>query len=1016
MEVEIGLRPDSRELYAQFLSLDPESELPPSPNVGFLPPEDGTGRGMGYFTYTIKQRPGLVHGKETRNIAVIIFDRGEVIATNQVDPHDTSKGTDPTKEALVTLDLESPASRISSLPALTNSTIFAVDWTGQDGVIGSGVGLYDIFVSVDGNPFTVWLKDTRLTTAQFTGELGRSYGFYSIATDKVGNAEATPGVPDAFTTVVADGATIRGIKFEDLNGNRQKDPTELGLKGWTIFIDLNSNGLFDIGEQSTVTATDGTYEFIGLRSGVYSVGEVMQDGWQQTFPGLSPANAGGSSASKTRSVLHQNPLIAFGEDDSTGHRDVDADGLITPIDVLMIINFLNENPSDGSVAGLPTKSPFYDVNGDDFISPLDVLLVINELNSRNGSGAVESKNSAASPNFLSQSSVLATGTHTVTLTAGANASGVDFGNFRLGSVAGNVTTDANRDGTYDDPSGGYTAFLDSNGNGSPDANERTTLTDGAGLYRFDRLPFGNYLVRMLIPVGFEQVTPAGGHQAAITSSGVALVGRNFEVRIKNRAPTGIVFNGSTVPENSVSGTVIGTVSATDPDRVDTHTFTLVNNASGRVNLVGNQLRVAGPINFELSPTFTVRVRATDAGNLSVEQDLTITVKDVNEPPIVNSATFTLPENSANATVVGTLSASDPDAGSVLTWLIIGGNTGGAFAIHPTTARITVANRASLDFETTPTFSLVVRATDNGLPVLSGTKTIVVNLTDVPEYDFGDAPNSYGTTLAANGARHLATGPMLGATRDVENDGQFDAAALGDDAAGDDEDGVTLPPLIIPGLEAQLRVNVSAAAKLDAWIDFNRNGVFDNTEQVFTSRPMVPGTSSLTVDVPAGATEGRTYARFRLSTAGGLTPKGAAADGEIEDYSLQILNPALGVASVIDDPGILGGKALLLTGTNNNDDISVEPGKSSQVTAEINKSSKSFPASSFGRIIAIGRAGNDSIEIDKRLSLPTLLYGDAGNDTISGGAGPDVIYGGDGRINWTATQMMTYLLEAQGLID
>jgi len=62
-------------------------------------------------------------------------------------------------------------------------------------------------------------------------------------------------------------------------------------------------------------------------------------------------------------------------------RDVDSSSLVTPFDVLMLINNIN---SDGS-RELPPRSqhtgdPFYDVNGDNFLTPLDVLIVINAIN------------------------------------------------------------------------------------------------------------------------------------------------------------------------------------------------------------------------------------------------------------------------------------------------------------------------------------------------------------------------------------------------------------------------------------------------------------------------------------------------------------------------------------------------------------------------------------------------------------------------------------------------------------
>ena len=62
-------------------------------------------------------------------------------------------------------------------------------------------------------------------------------------------------------------------------------------------------------------------------------------------------------------------------------RDVDNSSLVTPVDVLLLINNLN---GDGS-RELPSRSqhtgdPFYDVNGDQSLTPLDALIVINAIN------------------------------------------------------------------------------------------------------------------------------------------------------------------------------------------------------------------------------------------------------------------------------------------------------------------------------------------------------------------------------------------------------------------------------------------------------------------------------------------------------------------------------------------------------------------------------------------------------------------------------------------------------------
>lgn len=104
----------------------------------------------------------------------------------------------------------------------------------------------------------------------------------------------------------------------------------------------------------------------------------------------------------------------------------------------------------------------------------------------------------------------------------------------------------------------------------------------------------------------------------------------------------------------------------------------------------------------------------------------------NQPPTVATANWSLAENTAAGTPVGTVAASDPDAGQTLTFAIIGGNDAGAFAINPATGQISVANAAALDFETSPVFQLTVRVTDSGAPPLSATAAVVVTLQDLAE--------------------------------------------------------------------------------------------------------------------------------------------------------------------------------------------------------------------------------------------------------------------------------------------
>ncbi|MBD2169240.1 DUF4114 domain-containing protein [Calothrix membranacea FACHB-236] len=82
-------------------------------------------------------------------------------------------------------------------------------------------------------------------------------------------------------------ATISGQKFHDIDSDSVKDTNESGLAGWTIYLDTNQNGELDDSETSTQTDANGNYSFNDLVPGTYTVAEVMQSGWQQTFPGNS---------------------------------------------------------------------------------------------------------------------------------------------------------------------------------------------------------------------------------------------------------------------------------------------------------------------------------------------------------------------------------------------------------------------------------------------------------------------------------------------------------------------------------------------------------------------------------------------------------------------------------------------------------------------------------------------------------------------------------------------------------
>jgi VCBS repeat-containing protein len=195
-----------------------------------------------------------------------------------------------------------------------------------------------------------------------------------------------------------------------------------------------------------------------------------------------------------------------------------------------------------------------------------------------------------------------------------------------------------------------------------------------------------------------------------------------------------------------------TVTATDTFRTRdvSHkaTFTITNRAGGSWN---DNVYTTG-----ISGTWTVT--ATYRGAIT-----TTLITVINNPPTADDDTFAVDENSADGTPVGTVSASDPDAGDSLTYAIAAGNTGDAFAIDDGTGEITVNDGAVLDYETTPTFDLTVVVTDTGN--LADSAAITVNLNDVNEAPTAD-DDAYATS--ENAALTVLAPGVLGNDTDVDS--------------------------------------------------------------------------------------------------------------------------------------------------------------------------------------------------------------------------------------------------------
>jgi hypothetical protein len=241
----------------------------------------------------------------------------------------------------------------------------------------------------------------------------------------------------------------------------------------------------------------------------------------------------------------------------------------------------------------------------------------------------------------------------------------------------------------------------------------------------------------------------------------------------NNPPTNIFLFNASVDENLPANTVVGTLTAVDPDAGAVFTFSLACAVAGAddgsFNILGSDLRTSAVFDFETRSSYSICVRVTDQGGLSFDKSFVVTVNDVFEnaaPTDITLSNASVDENLPAHTVVGSLTAADPDAGAVFTFSLtcaVAGADDGSFNILGAELRTS----AVFDFETKSSYSICLRVTDQG--GLSFDKNFVVTVNDVFEnaapVDIFLSANTVDENLPANtvvGAL-TAADPDAGAT-------------------------------------------------------------------------------------------------------------------------------------------------------------------------------------------------------------------------------------------------------------
>jgi Ca2+-binding RTX toxin-like protein len=207
--------------------------------------------------------------------------------------------------------------------------------------------------------------------------------------------------------------------------------------------------------------------------------------------------------------------------------------------------------------------------------------------------------------------------------------------------------------------------------------------------------------------------------------------RTFTIAVAdvNEAPGIAGLDSGEIAEDASEGAVVGTVGASDPDGGDALTFTLTDDADGRFVIDAQtgivRLAEGAALDFESMMQHDIEVEVTDAGGLSATRAFTIAVTNVNEQPVTQALSSNhVIEGAADGTVIGTVSALDPDGDGALTFAL-SDDAGGRFAIDPDTGVITVADGSLLDYDEADEHGIEVTVTDPG--GLSHVATYIIEL-------------------------------------------------------------------------------------------------------------------------------------------------------------------------------------------------------------------------------------------------------------------------------------------------
>ena len=265
-----------------------------------------------------------------------------------------------------------------------------------------------------------------------------------------------------------------------------------------------------------------------------------------------------------------------------------------------------------------------------------------------------------------------------------------------------------------------------------------------------------------------------------TAAATSQISNTISLYKTNATPSNLGLSNDTIAENQTIGTIVGALSTTDADSVDTHTYTLVSGVGDTDNasfsISGAHLLAAASFDYETKSSYSILVQTTDSEGATYTKTLSIDITNINESPTsIGLSPSSIAENQASGTTVGSLSSTDVDSGDTHTYSLVSG-TGDTDNTSFTISGAALVTATSFDYETKSSHSILVQTTDSEGATF--TKTFNINVTDA-----NDAPTAISLSNI-NVREDLVSGAVIGvlSTTDVDSGDSFTyslAAGSGD---------------------------------------------------------------------------------------------------------------------------------------------------------------------------------------------------------------------------------------------